>query len=140
MSLFSTRLLAFAQATRRQMPCLRLLNDIRRQDLSPDVRACNTAIGALACSGLWEEALHVLGSMGRLTRPDIVTMNSAISACAKSSKWIKAIQLLDVSKHVQQGPDMFTYGAAIRACEGNWRVAVQLLDEMQEGKLQPNEE
>ncbi|CAJ1429701.1 unnamed protein product [Effrenium voratum] len=77
--------------------------------------------------------------MGRLTRPDIVTMNSAISACAKSSKWIKAIQLLDVSKHVQQGPDMFTYGAAIRACEGNWRVAVQLLDEMQEGKLQPNE-
>ncbi|CAK9023264.1 unnamed protein product [Durusdinium trenchii] len=134
------KLISLCTKNKAALPSLELLGDMVKRRIYPDVQACNMVIGALAPSGLWEEALEVLQSMKRYqAEPDTISVNSAIAACAGGSRWVEAIQLLGEGQHLNSGPDVWTYGSTIRACEAKWILVLQLLDEMQARKIQPNE-
>jgi len=138
---FFNKLVSTCAACQAWQSCMQLLSDMIHVRIPPDVRACNTALGAVAKTpGCWDKALHFLASMRtRDSDPDTVTCNAAIAACTGSSEWSQALQLLHESKQLPSGPDEITYGATISACQGKWELVLCLLDEMPAVKLRPNE-
>ena len=72
---------------RRWEQALRLLHEMWRSQLEPDVVSCNAAISACEKCRQLEQALNLLQEMERARlEPDVVSYNAAISACEKGKR------------------------------------------------------
>ena len=71
--------------------------------------------------------------------PSVITWNAFLSACQKGGCWEVAI--FGVNRNEPNESDLISYNAAISACEEGeeWEWALQLLTELEDGRLHANE-
>ena len=127
--------------TREAVPAKKLMVQLRKQGLKPNLRTYNAAMAACAGCGRWKDALKLLDECHREpgVSPDIYSYTNAMRACAKGGLTRKALSLLDVAKDLKLPLDAYAYTAVIEACaKGNdWKKALELLEEMRESGINP---
>ena len=137
-----------ACANRQLWPvALSLLDDLRADGLHPDTVACNAALVACDRAGQLEEAELLLRSMrDDGPQPDAISLNTVVSTAARRGNWQRALALLsEMEAEAEAGgsgrvrPDVYTYTAAISACErgGQPTAALETFARMQSAGVEP---
>ena len=71
---------------------MKLLSQMEKRGLNPDVISYSAAISSCRKGYQWEKALQLLAQMeSRKIKPDLVTYGAAISACEKGHQWKCAV-------------------------------------------------
>ncbi|CAM9841095.1 unnamed protein product [Chrysoparadoxa australica] len=132
-------LLTLCQRHRRPETALAILREMGNTALPKDFTK------VLACcsqSGQWKEALHLLDTMKSSdNKPNLVHYATAITALGNAENWSRAVSMLknDI-RDAGLVPDDSCYQAGIHACSGggNWRGALELIDNMTSDGLVPS--
>ena len=114
----------------------RLLHQLRRSRVAPEVRSCNMVITSFARKGEWEQCLRLLTEMhdaaaeGYGPAPTVVSCNAALNGCSKAGRWREALQLLDRMRSDGPPPDVVSLTTAATACQRakQWVPALELLE------------
>eukprot|EP00438_Fugacium_kawagutii_P018221 Skav218336 [mRNA] locus=scaffold755:379513:382566:+ [translate_table: standard] len=107
-----------------------------KQQIHRGLVSFNAAISA--CHGAaWQVALELLRSMEHeeAVLPDVISCSSVISACEE--RWPMALQLFKSMFKRDLRPDQITFNATIRACakDGQWHLALELLEAMEDDEI-----
>ena len=119
---------------------LRVLTEMRTEQIEPTTVAVNTAMRACERGSAWVEALGIFHFTDKAehTPLDVVSFTTAINACRHGSCWVVALDLL--FRMQQAAPvrseaspefkgDLVMWNAAVAACEkaAEWTWAMHLL-------------
>ncbi|CAE7412707.1 Comt [Symbiodinium natans] len=149
--------IAAAAGRREWQVALSLLDQLKMQEMQPDVKSYTQALSAFEGSSCWQKALSLLFTadelgmtndicytaamracsdewqwslalLSRLPNPDRRAFNVALNSCAKASKRQVALTLL---RRIP-APDAVSYNSALTACVGadGWMEALVLLAEL----------
>ncbi|TFY66272.1 hypothetical protein EVG20_g4816 [Dentipellis fragilis] len=118
---------------------LRLLSDMKRVGVRPDLRTYNMLLSVLADTAMYNETLAVMEDMKAMgVRPDVQTYNHVINAArfhdvAWTYDHMQALEKDDLY------PNATTYALVIRKCclDAKLEMVLRLLVEMEEKGLSP---
>merc|ERR1712238_100105 len=96
---------------------LMLLEQMKKENVSPDVYSYSSAISACGACGRFQEALDLITIMRkrRQTKPNKIAYTGAISACARSGEWAPALKLFNDMKSDDIECDTAVYNALLSA-------------------------
>eukprot|EP00439_Symbiodinium_sp_Y106_P068239 s2092_g11.t1 len=117
---------------------LELVQALQQQGLRADIFTWNAALSACASAGNWEQACEVLNSMqlARL-RADAVSCSAAVAACAGASRWDLALHLFFSMQGASCAADRIAWNTVVAAVT-TWELSMQLLQEMDQAKFEPD--
>eukprot|EP00913_Durusdinium_trenchii_P024050 g22588.t1 len=105
---------------------------------SPTVRLALAGVKAFGRQGRWQESLSFLDSLHECHLQRHLYCYSAVMSCLEEpGKWQQSLALLCEFPSLAVQPDDMAFNAAIRACQGEWVQAFQLLELMRAQQLQP---
>ncbi|CAJ1346417.1 unnamed protein product [Effrenium voratum] len=110
---------------------VRLLEQMERQQVPPNVVSCNAAITACGKGGRWQEAVQLFQDIPRRRLlPTEVSLCAAISACEVCAEWPTALRLLSANLGLRSTA---AYNATISCCAraALWQSSLRLLEELQ---------
>lgn len=112
---------------------LRLLRDMPKFGVVPDIYSYNIVVRAFGQNGQWEEAIALLREAGGIgIAVDDICYCAVIKACGEALHWEKALTLFREipSKGVRYNSAL--YRSIIKACGrcGQWQLSMALLREM----------
>ena len=104
-----------------------------------DTISFNSAVSACSrANRAWALALALGSEMApRLLPLDEFTFGSLLLV-SEQSRWTLALQICRDMNLMRLRANLFTYSAAISACQDVWQQAILLLDAMEEGSIVPN--
>ena len=115
----------------RALPSLEHLDAVQ---LVPCTNLMNSCLRALQ----WHQAIHIFELLRDRRCFDTVSLNVALKALAKSGHWTKALYYLtELGNQVRT--DIITYTAAIDACQGEWRQALQVFSSLLQSALETDD-
>eukprot|EP00439_Symbiodinium_sp_Y106_P048780 s2641_g6.t1 len=118
------------------------LQAMRHDRVQWDLKSAGAAISACAKSTCWEQAVALMATLeGTTQEPDVVIYSATIDACAHGRLWQLAVQMLVHMRRrdlPQTSANVVSYGAALRACQAEWMVALQLVADMMQTQLLPD--
>jgi pentatricopeptide repeat protein len=96
---------------------LRLLKEMRKAGLEPDVASYVSAIAACTHAGMSEEGFHVFASMkASNVKPEVRAYTALISLCYKCGELANALDIYDEMVDVGVSANELTYNTLIAAC------------------------
>ncbi|CAE7344426.1 TEF3 [Symbiodinium sp. CCMP2456] len=114
---------------------LELVQALLLQGLQADIFTWNAALSACASAGNWEQAFEVLNSMQLAhLRADAVSCSAAVTACAGASRWDLALHLFF---SMRGAADHIAWNTVVAAVT-TWELSLQLLQEMDQAKFEPD--
>ncbi|CAE7033903.1 unnamed protein product [Symbiodinium natans] len=110
----------------------RLLEDLGRRSLRPNLVVFNTVMDSCHRSTSWQDALLLLGrAASESLQLDVVSYSLAVSTCVSSSQQGPASAVLREMRRLAVQPDEAAYVGMLGACKetGSWAFALNLLEE-----------
>ncbi|OLQ04939.1 Pentatricopeptide repeat-containing protein, chloroplastic [Symbiodinium microadriaticum] len=125
---------------------LRVLTEMRTEQIEPTTVAVNTAMRACERGSAWVEALRIFHNTDTAdhTPLDVVSFTTAINACRHESCWTVALDLLFRTQQADDARseafDLVMWNAAIATCEkaAEWTWAMHLLRQARHVLLTPD--
>ncbi|CAK9077180.1 unnamed protein product [Durusdinium trenchii] len=137
---FSLDVMAFgagitaAEKGQQWQSALVLLDQMKEEELLPNLITCNAAIAA--CGPASPFALELLRALG--PRADAVSFESAVTACGRDQAWMTCLSLLEEMEDRGLRRSVIAFGGAIAGQEGHWPHALALLEQMSISKVVTN--
>ncbi|CAJ1455512.1 unnamed protein product [Effrenium voratum] len=120
---------------------LRLLDTLRRQQLSPDLVCYSAVISACGQGRFWLKALACLRHLDQdAVAPNVVAYSAAISACEKALQWEQGLFLLREMAERGIKPNVVSHSAVLTACDKarQWQWTLHHWKEMRAAGVAPN--
>ena len=148
-----TAMMEVCASTKHWEKALHLLQEMQKDNIKPTEVTFSAAISACGNARQWEAALELLREMKRHPiniTPSKMTYNNVLTALARASKtsnttlysanqpheadfiWTQAKELLLEMDSAGINKDGFTYSAALTCCQGQWKEALKLIEDMRE--------
>lgn len=112
---------------------LRLLRDMPKLGIVPDIYNYNVVVRAFGQNGQWEEAIGLLREAESTgIAVDDICYCAVIKACGEALQWEKAWGLFREMPSKGVRPNSAVYSSIIKACGrcGQWQLSMALLREM----------
>ncbi|CAK8986580.1 unnamed protein product [Durusdinium trenchii] len=119
---------------------VRWLEEMRSNNVAPNLVIYNSAISACEEGQQWEHGLWLLQVMKKSTiTPDVISYSSAVAACGWGKRWSDAVLLLDTMCQ-QIKTNIIAMSAAVSVCEkaSRWALALHFLEQCWQLDLEVN--
>ena len=115
---------------------LKVMQALQAEGLQVNLFHFSALLGVSERSGSWQLCMGILSQMSESRQvPDVLCYMPALRACQKMSAWIQALQLF---QSMEASKDAISYNAMIGTAKGvgNWQLAIALLTQMLNARLQ----
>ncbi|CAE7235280.1 unnamed protein product [Symbiodinium sp. KB8] len=118
---------------------LQILQQMKAATTQADVVVYNAAISTCGHAGQWERSMALFKELqDEALQCNVISCNSVISACERAGNWTAALGCFEdliLSRRLQA--DAISYNSMITAlaAAGRWQHAMQMLDELQRGRI-----
>ncbi|CAK9017094.1 unnamed protein product [Durusdinium trenchii] len=106
--------------------------NLMRRTRCLDTAALGAALRCYGKTGRWEMSCQILAEVCQSgLQHDKVILGAAADACAREAIW-------EVSLRVLPSTSLITMNSVLKACEGTWSVATQIMSSMSQVVLRPD--
>ncbi|CAE7248107.1 PPR10 [Symbiodinium sp. CCMP2592] len=107
--------------------------------LSPDEISCNSIMTSSERAGAWRQSLGLSSHMSKMrVRCTVVTLGRTVCAWTRGSQWSQALQAFVQMARAHVRANVITFNNALGACENDWLLVMQLLEELRTSWLASN--